>query len=112
MVLNSKKLGVFTVKRLADQTEKIDMKTQISKIMDIELHSPRLHDETSQELIQRVCFLYVTELEKKNGYSIAQFAASVIEEIEHEVVEVYRIKTYGFHSLAHYRKARLHGKVS
>ena len=88
------------------------MKSQIAKIMDIELNSPRLHDETSKELIQRVCFLYVTELEKNNGYSIRQFEASVIEEIEQEVIEVYRIKTYGFQSLAQFRQIRLNGKVS
>ncbi len=88
------------------------MKTQIAQIMDIELNSPRLHDETSQELIQRVCFLYVRELEKNNAYSIKKFEASVIEEIEQEVIEVYRIKTYGFHSLAQYRQVRLNGKVS
>ena len=88
------------------------MKTQIAKIMDVELYSPRLHDETSQELIQRVCFLYVIELEKNKGFSVKQFESEILEEIEDEVTEVYRIKTYGFHSLAHFRQIRLNGKVS
>ena len=88
------------------------MKSQIAKIMDVELLTPRLQSETSQELIQRVCFLYVAELERSNSFSIPQFEASVIEEIEQEVIEVYRIKTYGFLSLAHYRSVRLNGKVS
>ncbi len=88
------------------------MKSQIAKIMDVELLSPRLQSETSQELIQRVCFLYVAELEKNKSFSVLHFEASVIEEIEHEVLEVYRIKTYGYLSLAHFRLVRLNGKVS
>ena len=88
------------------------MKTQIAKIMDIELNTPRMQDETSQELIQRVCFLFIMQLEKQKGFSPLQLEASVAEEIEQEVLEVFRMKIYGYYSLSHYRQAKLNGKVS
>ena len=83
------------------------MKTWIANLIDEELISQTINDETNQEFIERVCALCLDEIELQKGYAPQGFGESVIEEIEAEVTEVFRMKTYGFYSLAVYRQFHL-----
>ena len=87
------------------------MKEQIAKIMDEELFSEDPLTETSAEFIDRVCHLYLNEIEKRKLYAISHFAESVIEEIQDEAISVFRVKIYGYHNLTHYRQMLLTRKA-
>lgn len=87
------------------------MKEQIAKIMDEELFSEDPLAETSAEFIDRVCHLYLNEIEKGKLYAIPQFAESVIEEIQDEAISVFRVKIYGYYNLTHYRQMLLTRKA-
>ncbi len=87
------------------------MKTWIADLIDEELLSPTISHETNAEFIDRICSLCLDEIEIKKGYSPQGFGASVIEEIEAEVTEVFRMKTYGFYNLSMYRQHHLKRRV-
>lgn len=87
------------------------MKTLISNIIDEELHPHKIEDETNFEFIQRVCALCLDELESKKAYSPLGFGEAVIDEIEQEVTELFKIKTYGFYNLSAYRQAKLKKRI-
>lgn len=59
--------------------------------------------EHCSEFIQRVTGLYSLQL-TKNGTIPLHMLNDVIEDIEAEVIEMYRKKTYGFLTLEEYRK--------
>lgn len=59
-------------------------------------------EEKSHELITRVAHLYTLHL-TKNGNIPFQMIHDVLSDIEQEVIEMYRKKTYGFLSLQDYR---------
>ena len=88
------------------------MKEQIAKIMDEELFAEDPTCETSAEFIDRICHLYLNELEKQNGFAIPYFAESVIEEIQDEAICVFRAKIYGHYSIMHFRQMLLARKAS
>jgi hypothetical protein len=87
------------------------MKTWIADLIDEELLSPIISHETNAEFIERVCGLCLDEIESKKGFSPLGFGDAVIEEIEAEVTEIFRIKTYGFYNLAMYRQYKLKRRV-
>jgi len=80
--------------------------------MEEELFAEDSRTETSSEFIDRICHLYLDEVEKGNGFAIPQFAESVIEEIQDEVISVFRTKIYGYYNLAHYRQMLLSRRSS
>jgi len=82
------------------------MKSWIADLVDEELLSQQHLTETNQEFIERVCALCLDEIESNKGYAPTGFGLDVIEEIELEVTEVFRMKTYGHLSLQDYRKKR------
>ncbi len=88
------------------------MKTWIAALIEEELLSPTISHETNAEFIDRVCGLCLDEIEMRKGFSPISFGASVVEEIEEEVTEVFRIKTYGFYNLSMYRQYHLKKRVS
>ena len=87
------------------------MKTWIADIVDEELFSQLYLHETNTEFIERVCGICLTEIENAKGYSPAGYGADVMSEVEHQVTEVFRIKTYGFYNLQSYRKDQLKKRV-
>lgn len=71
----------------------------IAHLIDEEIFNSNHLLETDDEFIQRICnhiFQEVTHLKKMND--------EVFEELEDQVLEVFKIKTYGYLSLQHYRK--------
>lgn len=109
--MSSKKLGVFTVQILSELTEEIDMKSWIADIVDEELVSQLFFYESNDDFIQRVCEICITEIENAKGYSPAGYGADVLAEIERQVTEVFKIKTYGHYNLQEYRKSLLLKRV-
>ncbi|MEK6627916.1 MAG: hypothetical protein AABY53_04770 [Bdellovibrionota bacterium] len=83
------------------------MKSWIAEIVEEELFSQMYLNETNNEFIERVCGICITEIESAKGYSPKGFGADVISEIEHQVTEVFRVKTYGHYNLQAYRKNQL-----
>ena len=83
------------------------MKAQIAKIIDEHLFADDPIAETSSEFIDRVCHLYLTQIESEKLYSIKYFEESVIEEIQDEAIAVFRMKIYGYYNLPHYRQMLL-----
>lgn len=88
------------------------MKSWIAEIVDEELLSDLYMHETSKEFIERVCSICLDEIESKKGYSPKGFGYDVIEEIELEVIEVFRVKTYGFYNLQEFRQKNLKKRIS
>lgn len=88
------------------------MKTWIADIVDEELYSQLYFHESNDEFIDRVCEICITEIENAKGYSPAGYGAEVLEEIERQIVEVFKIKTYGYYSLQDYRKNLLIKRVT
>lgn len=88
------------------------MKSWIADIVEEELFSQMYLNETNNEFIERVCGVCITEIESAKGYSPAGFGTDVISEIERQVIEVFRIKTYGHFNLQAYRKNQLKKQVA
>ena len=87
------------------------MKSYIAELMDEEILSHLHGVETNEEFIQRICTLCLDEIESTKGFSPRGYGADVIEEIELEVAEVFRMKTYGFFNLQDYRKKHLKKRI-
>lgn len=88
------------------------MKTWIANLMDEELMSQAMLHETNEEFIQRICSLCLDEIESRKGYSPVGFGVDVILEIEQEVAEIFRIKTYGYYNLVDYKTKQLKKRIS
>lgn len=88
------------------------MKSWIADIVEEELLSQMYSRETNTEFIERVCGICITEIENAKGYSPAGFGADVLSEVEHQVTEVFRVKTYGHYNLQAYRTSQLKKRVS
>lgn len=88
------------------------MKSWIADIVDEELLSQMYLHETNSEFIERVCDICITEIENAKGYSPTGYGADVMSEIEHQVTEVFRIRTYGHYNLRAYRASQIKKRVS
>lgn len=82
------------------------MKTEIAKIIEAELNSHLFPNESNSDFIQRVCRIYMTTVHLQKGYTTQALLKDVMEEIEFEAMEIFRIKTYGHYNLASYRRSR------
>mgnify|MGYP001593028075 CR=1 FL=1 len=87
------------------------MKTWIADIVDEELFSQMYLHETNNEFIERVCGICLAEIENARGYAVAGYGADVLSEIENQVTEVFKIKTYGHYNLQVYRKNQLKKRI-
>ncbi|MEQ1722776.1 MAG: hypothetical protein ABL930_06340 [Pseudobdellovibrio sp.] len=83
------------------------MKSWIAEIVDEELLSQMHLHESNSDFIERVCSICLDEIESRRGYSPAGFGADVIDEIENQVTEIFRIKIYGHYNLQEFRKHQL-----
>lgn len=88
------------------------MKSWIAELVDEELHSQQHLHENNDQFVERVCMLCLEEIEYGKGYAPTGFGEDVVEEIELEVTEILRIKTYGFFNLQDFRKNQLKRRVS
>ncbi len=78
-------------------------KDTLYKIFSRQLEECHNISERSQEFIRKVVHLYTIQLTKMANIPL-QVMDDVISEIEQEVVEMYRKKTYGFITLEEYRR--------
>ena len=88
------------------------MKSWIAELVDEELLSQQHLNESNNEFIERVCMLCLDEIETNKGYAPTGFGEDVVEEIELEVTEIFKMKTYGYFNLQEYRKSQLRKRVS
>ncbi|AGH95033.1 hypothetical protein [Pseudobdellovibrio exovorus] len=87
------------------------MKSWIADIVEEELLSQQYLHETDQEFIDRVCFICIDEIEHNKGFAPNGFGQDVVAEIELEVLEIFKVKTYGHYNLQEYRKNQLKKRV-
>lgn len=88
------------------------MKSWIADIVEEELLSQMYIHETNADFIERVCGICITEIESAKGYSPAGYGADVMSEVEHQVTEVFRVKTYGYFNLQTYRTSQLKKRIA
>ncbi len=86
-------------------------KSYIAELIDEEISSHLHFHETNEEFIDRICQLYLDELENLKGFSPKGYGLDVIQEIELEVTEVFRMKTYGYYNLQDYRQKQLKKRI-
>ena len=82
------------------------MKTELAKIIDAELNSYTYPNESNSDFIKRVCKIYLTFIQQQKRYTAQALLEGVVEEIEFEAIEIFRVKTYGHYNLASYRRSR------
>ena len=87
------------------------MKSCIADLIDEEILSQLHAHETNEEFIQRICHLCLDEIESHLGYAPKGYGADVIDEIELAVIEVFRMKTYGYYDLQDYRQKHLKKRI-
>ncbi len=92
---------------LSQDSEKIYMKLMIQQIIEEEIKSTHNLSETADQFIERVTQLFVDEFHHLKKYAPLGLYADVIEEVQQEVLNLYRIKTYGHYSLQSYRLSLL-----
>ncbi|MBX2988928.1 MAG: DNA-dependent DNA polymerase [Bdellovibrionaceae bacterium] len=83
----------------------MNKKDRLLEIFHQMLRRPDAGDETAQQLIQRVALAYALEIGEM-GIIPDQFRNDVMVDLEAEVLEMYRKKTYGFFSLQEYRESK------
>lgn len=87
------------------------MKSWIAEIVEEELLSQQYLHETDQDFTDRVCLICIDEIERNKGFAPNGFGEDVVSEIELEVQEIFKIKTYGYFNLQDYRKQQLKKRV-
>lgn len=78
-------------------------KDALYKIFSRQLEEQSNIREKAPDFIRKVAHLYTLRLTQVGSIPL-QMLDEVIEEIEHQVVEMYRKKTYGFLTLEEYRR--------
>jgi hypothetical protein len=76
------------------------------EVFESQLASPELSSESFEQFVGRVVETYMTELSGRGYYIPATARESIREELQDEVTEMTRKKTYGFLTLEEFRKAR------
>lgn len=79
------------------------MKYLIAHLIDEEIMSTTNLGESNQDFIDRICDLILQEIAEMKAYAPAGFGYEVVDEIEQEVTEIFRKKTYGHYNLTSYR---------
>lgn len=83
------------------------MKKMILQIIEEEIKSTHNLSETADQFVERVTQLFVEEFQHLKMYAPLGLDVEVIEEVQQEVLDLYRIKTYGHYSLQSYRLSML-----
>lgn len=79
------------------------MKIMILQIIEEEIKSTHNISETADQFVERVTQLFVEEFRHLKMYAPLGLDVDVVEEVQQEVLDLYRIKTYGHYSLQSYR---------
>jgi hypothetical protein len=87
------------------------MKSCIAELIDEEILSHLHQHETNEQFIDRICQLCIDEIHHNKGFAPKGFGADVVDEIELEVTEVFRMKTYGYYNLQDYRQKHLKKRI-
>lgn len=82
------------------------VQTQYLNLFLRKLHDLSKVDETQEDFIRDLTFTIVLDLSKKS-YIPTAHRLELFEEIEAEVIEIYRKKTYGFICLSDFRRSLL-----
>jgi hypothetical protein len=75
----------------------------LHKIFETQISETANMKEKGQDFIRRVVHLYALQL-LNTGLIPLNFMDDVLSDLEAEVIEIYRKKTYGFLSLEDYRR--------
>lgn len=79
----------------------------ILQIIEEEIKATHNLSETADQFVERVTQLFVEEFQHLKMYAPLGLDVEVIEEVQQEVLDMYRIKTYGHYSLQSYRLSML-----
>lgn len=79
----------------------------ILQIIEEEIKATHNLSETADQFVERVTQLFVEEFQHLKMYAPLGLDVEVIEEVQQEVLDLYRIKTYGYYSLQSYRLSML-----
>ena len=80
------------------------MKSMIAHIIDEEIFNSQYIAESGSEFIERICAHIYSEVKYLKKFTPTEFNDDILKEIESQVKEVFKIKTYGYSSLYHCRK--------
>ncbi len=83
------------------------MKSTIAHLIDEEILNSHFLLESDTDFIQRICNHISQEISYLKKLAPSEHNQEILEEIEDQVLEVFKIKTYGYLNLQHYRK--VHG---
>lgn len=77
------------------------------QIIEEEIKATHNLSETADQFVERVTQLFVEEFQHLKMYAPLGLDVEVIEEVQQEALDLYRIKTYGHYSLQSYRLSLL-----
>lgn len=77
------------------------------QIIEEEIKATHNLSETADQFVERVTQLFVEEFQHLKMYAPLGLDVEVIEEVQQEALDLYRIKTYGYYSLQSYRLSLL-----
>jgi hypothetical protein len=79
------------------------------KIVETQLQETKNMREKSADFVNRIVMIYALQLMKQGNIPM-DYMEEVLEDLEAEVIEIYRKKTYGFLTLEEYRRHKFHQK--
>jgi hypothetical protein len=79
------------------------MTNSLVKLIETQLSETSVMSECVADFVRKIVDLHILQISNK-GHIPLDFMEDVITEIETEVIEIYRKKTYGFLSLEEYRR--------
>ncbi len=85
------------------------MNDSLIKIVETQLKETANMRESTPDFVRRVVHLYTLQL-MHSGNIPLNFVEDVVTDIEAEVIEIYRKKTYGFLTLEEYRRHKFRQK--
>jgi hypothetical protein len=80
------------------------MKSMIANLIDEEIFNSHFLSESDADFMKRICNQIFEEISYLKKFSPTEYNDEILEEIEDQVLEVYKTKTYGHLNLQHYRK--------
>lgn len=83
------------------------MKSTIAHLIDEEILNSKFPNETETEFIFRIFAQITEELSYIQKFTNSRYFDEICDEIEDQILEVYRIKTYGHRCLKTYKQFKL-----
>ena len=79
------------------------MMNTLVKLIETQLRETNDMKESVPDFVRKIVDLHLLQL-SNHGHIPLDFVEEVVSEVESEVIEIYRKKTYGFLSLEEYRR--------